>query len=53
MRKILIGFGITSVVYFVIAKILEKKTYKEIETCWDCPIYVENNGEYAKYQYED
>ena len=53
MKKFLIGFGIAGIVYFIINKIIEKKTYTEIESCEDCPIYVENNGDNMKYQYKD
>ena len=53
MKKFLIGFGIAGIVYFIIAKIIEKKTYTEIESCEDCPVYVENDGDNVEYQYED
>ena len=54
MKKFLIGFSIASIVYFIINKIIEKKTaYTEIENCKGCPVYVDKDGSCTAYMYQD
>lgn len=53
MKKFLIGFGIVTVVSWIVSKIIEKKSCTELDICCDCPVYIENDEDNTNYMYQD